>query len=317
MSGAAKVFPAAAFAALALFGLFLDTGAMKESSDWKVAKWPFLAAFAALGVTAEILVAKSAGPISPVEICAVVGCVALGAVLGCLPFILDYRATVKLVEVNALGSVSEKFAGLESFAGQVSDATGQWARVQETTQGNAEKTIAAAREIAERMATEVREFNAFQAKINDSEKATLRLEVEKLRRAEGEWLQVLARILDHIFALHNAAARSGQPELSSQIANFQHACRDTARRVGLVPFEAEPGERFDAEKHRAHGEESPSADAIAGETLAPGLLFQGRLLRHALVQLQAVSSPAPAAEAFPEKPAVAEAGPSQLSLDAD
>lgn len=284
---------------------------MKESSDWKVAKWPFLVAFAALAIMAEVIVAKSSRPISLPEICAVVICIALGALLACLPFILEYRATARLLEVNALGSISEKFAGLEKLAAQIADATGQWAMVQEATQGNAEKTIAAAREISERMAAEVREFNEFQAKINDSEKATLRLEVEKLRRAEGEWLQVLARILDHIFALHNAAARAGQPELASQIANFQHACRDTARRVGLVPYEAEPGELFDAQKHRAHGEENPPADAVTAETLAPGLMFQGRLLRPALVRLQTAPPPAPAAEA------PAEPGSAQLTLEAD
>ena len=83
------------------------------------------------------------------------------------------------------------------------------------------------------MATEVHTFTEFQQKMNDGEKTALRLEVEKLRRAEGEWLQVLARILDHIFALHNAA-QSGKPEVTEQIAQFQNACRDVARRVGLV-----------------------------------------------------------------------------------
>lgn len=282
---------------------------MKEASDWKIAKWPFLTAFAALGITAELIVLKSAHPISNVVIEAVVGCIALGAVLACVPFILEYRAVKKLIEVNAVGTVADKFSEIEKFASQVADATGQWARVQEATQGSAEKTIAAAREISERMAAEVREFNEFQAKLNDSEKAALRLEVDKLRRAEGEWLQVLARILDHIFALHNAASRSGQPELTSQIANFQHACRDTARRVGLVPFEAEVGEVFDAQKHRVHGEENPPADARAAETLAPGILFQGRLLRPALIRLQAATPAAPAEE----MPAV-ESTPAEFTL---
>jgi molecular chaperone GrpE (heat shock protein) len=290
---------------------FSDTGIMKESSDWKIAKWPFLLAGVLLLAVAAVLACRPAHAITPMEVILATVSVALGALLACLPFILEYRATARLIEVNALGSVSEKFADLEKFAAQVSDATGQWARVQETTQGSAEKTIAAAREISERMAAEVREFNEFQAKLNDSEKATLRLEVEKLRRAEGEWLQVLARILDHIYALHNAAARSGQPELASQIANFQHACRDTARRVGLVPFEAEPGEPFDAQKHRVHGEENPPADAVTAETLAPGLTFQGRLLRPALVRLQTAPPPASAAET-PAEPA-----PAQLTLEAE
>jgi len=96
--------------------------------------------------------------------------------------------------------------------------------------------------------------------------------VEKLRRTEGEWLQVVARILDHIFALHTAASRAGQPELAEQIGSFQNACATPpTRRVTL--FNAVPEEKFDAQKHRAHGVENPPADAIVAETLAPGLTF--------------------------------------------
>ena len=53
--------------------------------------------------------------------------------------------------------------------------------------------------------------------MNDAEKGALRLEVEKLRRTEGEWVQVVVRVLGRILLLHNAAARSGQPELAAQI----------------------------------------------------------------------------------------------------
>jgi molecular chaperone GrpE (heat shock protein) len=261
---------------------------MNEASDWKIAKWPFLTANAVLIIAAAAVIAKAAHPISQTETGIAVAAVALGVLLGCLPFILEYRATKKLIEVNAVGTVAAQLQDLKKYSAQIAAATDQWALVQDATKGSAEKTAAAAHEIAGRMATEIREFNEFQAKLNDSEKGALRLEVEKFRRAEGEWLQVVVRILDHIFALHNAAARSGQPELAEQIANFQNACRDAARRVGLTPFAAEPEEKFDAQKHRAHGVENPPAEAVAAETLAPGLTFQGRLIRPALVRLKAL-----------------------------
>jgi molecular chaperone GrpE (heat shock protein) len=146
--------------------------------------------------------------------------------------------------------------------------------------------VAASREIVDRISTEVEDFAEFQKKMNDAEKATLRLEVEKLRRIEGDWLQVVVRILDHIFTLHTAATRSGQPELAAQIGHFQNACRDAARRVGLIPYVAEVDEAFDAERHRAHGMETPPPNAVTAETLAPGLTLQGRLIRPALVRLR-------------------------------
>ncbi len=85
----------------------------------------------------------------------------------------------------------------------------------------------------------------FSKKTNDSEKAHLRLEVEKLRRAEGDWVQVLVRILDHIFAVKQAAANSAQPKLIEQMGNFHTACLDIARRVGLTAFVANASEPFD------------------------------------------------------------------------
>jgi hypothetical protein len=211
---------------------------MNEVSEWKIPKWPFLAANAVLVVAAAGIVYKAAHPISHLEIYVAVGCAALGALLGCLPFILEYRATCKLIDVNAVTTVVEQLHDLKTYSAQVAVATEQWARVQETTKDGGEKTAAAAREIAERMAAEVRQFTEFQQKMNDTERAALRLEAEKLRRSEEEWLQILVRMMDHIHALHTAAARSGQPELATQIGSFQNACRGVARRVGLVMFGA-------------------------------------------------------------------------------
>jgi molecular chaperone GrpE (heat shock protein) len=259
---------------------------MNKASEWKVPKWPLLAAGVILLAFAWWLVDRAKHPISTSEVGCATATVALGALLACLPFILEYRATSKLIELNALGEVVEKIQDLKQFSTQVTNATDQWARVQEATQGQADKTVAASREIVERITIEVKEFAEFQKKMNDAEKSTLRLEVEKLRRIEGDWLQVVVRILDHIFALHTAATRSGQPELAGEIAQFQNACRDAARRVGLITFVAEPDELFDAKRHRAHGTEAPGPNAVAAETLAPGLTLQGRLIRPALVSLK-------------------------------
>jgi molecular chaperone GrpE (heat shock protein) len=265
---------------------------MNEVSDWKISKWPFLLGNAVLVAAAGAIIWKAAHPISQNEMLIATFCVALGALLGCLPFMLEYRAVKKLIEVNAVTTVAEQLHDLKTYSAQIAAATDQWARVQEITKGDAEKTVAAAKEIAGHMAAEVREFKEFQAKMNDSEKGALRLEVEKFRRGEAEWLQVVMRILDHIFALHNAAARTGQPELAEQIGQFQNACRDAARRVGVSPFVATAEEKFDAQKHRAHGVENLPADAGIAETLAPGITYQGRLIRPALVRLQSANPPA-------------------------
>ena len=270
---------------------------MNDATNWKVPKWPFLLGDALLMVFGYFFVLHSPLPIRHWEIAA--GCVAVGAILGVIPFILDYRAMGRALEVNALGAVAEKIQNLEKLAAQISSATKEWTNAQV----QAEKNSTVAKEIADRMTEEIRLFSEFMEKMNNSEKATLRLEVEKLRRGELEWLQVLVHILDHVFALHTAAARSGDAKFAAPITTFQNACRDTARRLGLTPFAAEPNEPFDAERHQVAGsKETPPAEAVVAETIGSGYTFQGRLLRPALVRLRDGNAPA---ETQPENPASA------------
>jgi molecular chaperone GrpE (heat shock protein) len=279
--------------------VFSETGSVNDSKHWTVPKWAFLLGDALLLAAAWYFIQQAPHPIGRWEIITAAGCVALGAILGALPFILDYLAIVKVIEAGALGAISDKIQNLEKLAGQITAATNEWLNVQ--TQ--AEKISNGANEIADKIAGEARQFSEVMQKMNDSEKAALRLEVEKLRRGESEWLQVLVRILDNIFVLHAAALRSGQPQLAEQITNFQNACRDVARRIGLVPFVAEPDEPFNAERHQAVDTGGkPPADAVVAETEAPGFTFQGRLLRPALVRLRETN---PSAEPTAAKPAPA------------
>jgi molecular chaperone GrpE (heat shock protein) len=281
---------------------------MNDATNWKVPKWPFLAGEILLLALAYFIVSKSPHPIAKWEIIACFASAALGIVVGALPFILDYRAMGRALEVNALGAVAEKIQNLEKLAAQISSTTNQWAAVQESVQGNSDKTVAVAKEIADRMAEEIRLFSEFMKKTNDSEKATLRLEVEKLRRGEHEWLQALVIILDHTFALHNAAMHSGEVKYAAPITTFQNACREAARRLGLTPFVAAPDVPFDPDRHQvADSKETPPAGAVVAETIGSGYTFQGRLLRPALVRLRdgnatAITQPEKSAAAAPPAP---------------
>ena len=212
---------------------------------------------------------------------------ALGAVLGVIPFILDYRAMGKALEVNALGAVAEKIQNLEKLAAQISSATNQWATAEESIRGQAEKTTLAAKAIADRMTTEVIEFSDFMKKMNDSEKATLKLEVEKLRRGEVEWLQVLVTILDHVFALHTGRRAFRRREVGRAHHEFPEClsrcgppprARAVCRRGGRTVQCRTPSGRWTARK--------PPAGAVVAETIGSGYTFQGQPLRPALVRLR-------------------------------
>jgi molecular chaperone GrpE (heat shock protein) len=263
---------------------------MNDVTNLKVAKWPFLVADAALMFFAYYYVLHAALPINHWEIAA--GCIVLGAVLGVVPFYLDYRVMGKAIEVNALGAVAEKIQNLEKISDQINSATNHWAVIQGTVSAETEKSTSAARAIADKMTEEARRFSEYMIKMNDSEKATLRLEIEKLHRAEGECLQTIVRVFDHVFALHTGAVRTGDQRFIEPISNFQHACQETVRRLGLVAFMAEPDKPFDAERHQVAGKPGKIPDdAVVAETVGVGYTFQGKLLRPAIVRLREPKTP--------------------------
>ena len=262
-------------------GLFYNLSSMRDPLAPGLSKWPFFLGDALLVGAAWFIYFQSKLPMGAWQIGFVVLCVAGGAGLGIMPFLLEYRVLAKLAEAKSLATVISQMQQLEEIAARIGGATGQWQTVQET----AEKTAASANAIAERMTAEAKAFTEFMQKANDQEKATLRLEVEKLRRAEADWLQVLVRVLDHIYALNQGALRSGQPNLIEQLGNFQNACRDAARRVGLTPFVAKESEPFDPQRHQVvEGNGALPADALVSETVAVGYTFQGRMVRPALVR---------------------------------
>ncbi len=262
---------------------------MSASTAPTLVKWPFLLGDLLFIGLAALIVQMSVHPLALGQIAACVVCLGAGAWLAVLPFLKEHDAALRLAESASLNDTVAQIQNLESVASQVGSATSQWQIAQEANT----KTVEAAQEIATRMTTEAKGFADFMQKTNDAEKGHLRLEVEKLRRAEGEWLQILVRLLDHIFALYQAGTRSGQPALTEQLGQFQNACRDAARRVGLVPFAAAPGEPFDVDRHQLpEGQPPPTDVAFIADTLATGYTFQGQPLRRALVLLAAVEEPA-------------------------
>ena len=282
----------------AKLGVMNEVNEANDVTIWKVPKWPFFLADALLFAFAYYFILHAPRAVHYWELAA--ACVAFGAVLSVIPFYLDYRAMARALEINALGAVAEKIQKLDTLSAQINAVTNRWEIIQEALQSEAGKTSAAAKQIADKMVEEVRQFNEFMQKMNDSEKSTLRLEVEKLHRGETEWLQVIVRILDNIYTLHTAAVRTGDPKFAEPIANFQNACRGTTRRIGLTPIVAEPDEKFDAEKHQVAGsKEKPPEGAVIAETIGVGYTFQGKLLRPALVRLKTSAAGKSAVAALP------------------
>jgi molecular chaperone GrpE (heat shock protein) len=232
----------------------------------------------------------------------VIVAVAIGAWLAVVPFLAEYRASVALTENAQLANAATQLGNLEALARQISSASSEWQRIHQSTT----QTVGAADQVAEKMIAESRSFGEVLSRINDVEKNHLRLEVDKLRRAEAEWLQVLVRTFDHIHALYQAAVHSEQKSVAEQISHFQNACREAARRIGFLSIVPKAGMPFDEKQHQLLEGQEKAADAVLSHVIAPGYTFQGQLLRLPVVALGGLPQRGPEAEqqlSFEDAPA--------------
>lgn len=257
---------------------------MSDRSFLKINRWPFLLGDALLIGLAVVMVTRNPERMSPWEALIVLTAVIIGAWLAILPSLREHEAALKLTEADALATTVAQIRDLERIQNQITNATSQWQSVQQQSA----QTAATAREAADRMKAEMAEFSGFLQKANDNEKSHLRLEVEKSRRSERDWLQAAVTVLDHIFALHVAGTRSGQPALARQLSQFQAACRDAMRRLGLVGFAPGIGDSFDSQVHQLEDAPAELDQAAAiSEVLALGYTYRGELVRRALVRVKA------------------------------
>jgi molecular chaperone GrpE (heat shock protein) len=263
-----------------------STAIMSERAAKSLTKWPFFLADAVLSGIAGYLLYRTLPPQNTWQLVLAAACLAAGAWgawLWITPFLVEFRANVASSDSAELASAVEQIRDLQAVAGQIQLATTQWQSCQDLSA----RTVGAAREIADQIGAEGRQFMQFVEKAHDQDRANMRLEIEKLRRSESDWLQVTIRLLDHIYALNMAASRSGQQNIIQQLSQFQNACRDVARRVGLVPFVPQKDEAYNPQAHQlADTKEAAETKPEIAETVATGFTYQGQLLRKAVVILQ-------------------------------
>ena len=271
---------------------------MSESTAPKIPKWPFIVGDVALLLTAIFLLSRIEGEFGILEAFWCLACVAGGAWIMVMPYLKEFQARTDLTEARELANSVEKITSLEALAKRIENATEQWLHVED----RANEINAASKQITEKINAEAREFTEFLQKANDTEKNHLKLEVEKLVRSQNDWLQVVVTTLDHVFALTQAGRQSGQENLIKQLTAFQGACREVARRVGVVVVEPQPNETFDPEKYQLRDQDAePEVGAKIIGLAAQGLSHQGRLLRKAVVVIE--GEEVPSVEAKPKSKA--------------
>ncbi len=295
---------------MATGGAFGQSAAMPIPEAPKISKWPFLLGDALLVGAGAFILHTNPWPVPAVPLALGVGCIVAGAWLAITPFLRDHAAAVKLWEQSNLAEAAQQIDQLATLANQIAAATGQWQNIQEVSG----KTVAGATELAAKMNQEARAFAEFIQRANDQEKQTLRLEVDKLRRGEGDFLQVLVHLLDHVFALFGAAVRSGQQPVIQQVGQFRAACLDTVRRLGLIAHEARPGDEYDGRYHQTPDGKEPVPGTRIAATIAAGYSYQSQPVRRILVAVQRDESASEATASGPDASPETEAGPTSPEL---
>lgn len=244
--------------------------------------WPFIVVDVLFLIFAGVLLRFGHHPLSWQESALMILCGGLGALSFLTPFLRRNADAQALSQAQLLAEAAGQIQKLDQLSGLIISATHRWRELQTDTC----KAADSAKQCAERISAEAQAFEDFMTKANDAERSHLRVEVEKLRRAEGERLQVMVHMLDHVFALFQAARRSGQPALVEQIGQFQNACRDAGRRIGLAQVAVEPGETYDAKQHQLPENVTVTNGGVIADTLAAGYTYQGQLIRRPLVSLK-------------------------------
>ena len=244
-----------------------------------VPKWPFLLAdiiFIALGFWISTLIQ---GEPESWQIISILVCAVLGAAFAVAPFCFEYNAESKAVEIAQLTTVTKEINKMESVAAQIAEASENW----EAIQASSKQTAMLAEEIATGIAETVKTHDEFMANAHNKEFNTLKLEAEKLRRSETDWANTLVSLLGLVYRLERSAVASGKEQFIQTMGQFQGQCREAARRVGLVAFEAELGSAFNPEDHVLADGESAAPEAAITETHLPGFRLQGKLVRKPIV----------------------------------
>src|SRR3954469_14568125 len=109
----------------------ISNGEMRQTPEPGIHKWPFFIGDAVFVGAAYFIFYQSKLPMGAWQIFFVVLCVAGGAWLGIMPFLLEYRLALKLIETEALTTVTAQVQGIEALARQITSATSQWHGVQE------------------------------------------------------------------------------------------------------------------------------------------------------------------------------------------
>ncbi|MEJ1973641.1 MAG: hypothetical protein WDM96_14615 [Lacunisphaera sp.] len=211
-------------------------------------KLVFLAIDAGLLLTAFVVVFFAKNPYAPLPFVTAVLCVVIAAIIGLIPFFVEYSAKYDEYVQAEQSRVAEQAQRLHTAAESLTRAAAQIKSVEEAVH----KSAHAAENLPYRMQEKLAEFNETLAAKDTEEREALERELDELRaansdqlkavadkiaKATGEWSALEAAARRQLAALQDASAKLND-QFKATLAELEHAhCRP---RPGRRP-RARPG----------------------------------------------------------------------------
>ena len=151
-------------------------------------KWPYFLGDGILLAAACLIGLLSPTPLPAAALSFIFGCVALGAVLGVVPYILDSAAAQRDSEAAVHYKLETQSTRLHQSAEMLASSAGQLKAAHEATT----KAVHTAETLPYRLQEKIGEFSATLQEHDDEEKAAMIKELEALRDAEGQRLTAIA-----------------------------------------------------------------------------------------------------------------------------
>jgi hypothetical protein len=188
----------------------------------RLPKWIFLVIDLGLLLTAFIIVFfNDKNPYAPLPFVSAVVCVGLAAIIGLIPFLIDYAADSAEYVQTERTKVADHVQRLNAASESLARAAAQIKAVEEAVH----KTAHAAENLPYRMQEKLAEFNQQLATSEDEEKERLNEELATLRQSESERLAAVAdkihKATGELAALETATRKSLAAAQDAAVGKFE------------------------------------------------------------------------------------------------
>lgn len=196
----------------------------------RLPKWIFLAIDLGLLVIAFVIISFAKNPYAPLPFITAVLCVALAAIIGLIPFLIDYAADSAEFVQRERERLAEHAARLQAGTESLARATAHIKAIEEAVH----KSARDAETLPYRMQEKLAEFNESLAAKEESDREALETELEQLRAANADQLKAVADKISKAAADWTALEIATRKQLNATEAalnKLQTQAADTAAKV--------------------------------------------------------------------------------------